>query len=512
MTLPLRSPDLSQVPECYDPVPPIKSHDIDGGYPFLSQTPGRTPGHTPGRTPEDQGKWFISQPLSTPRPMSQEVYDMVPPCPRPVSQNDDDVYDIPPAFRTPEQGGNYDVVPPPRPVSQSGLYDYVPRYNRNSYNPEETYDMVPCRPNSQGDIYDVPPSTDNYDVVPPPRPTKNLNNSDYYDTLPPPMASEDFQHENNTLLQPPARPPKLSTVTQAKDHYDIVPPPSSRLSKPEELGTENRDSGSYSDEIYDVPPTKPSAANDEIYDTPPRPSDVVYDELPWHREGDECYDTPPAYSGQGSIGNVPPAVNRSIKPSPVNRTVKPADHDYTNLNAPLVDRKCKPVHASRPNDDVHSYENMLPPNNKGTLSKSHSLPESETIFRNCHQTDYCDMQPYRSDDTRCYSFSRDLRSSDDNYEEMDPNALNRESGVHSNSSSEDGETEDCYMTMGPPEQTANPQRKAALQYCEVQIIDGQAKCQMPVPRRDAESHYTTINEESTQAFLQTCRQQQTSRN
>lgn len=57
---------------------------------------------------------------------------------------------------------------------------------------------------------------------------------------------------------------------------------------------------------------------------------------------------------------------------------------------------------------------------------------------------------------------------------------------------------------------SSQRRSASLQYCEVQIVDGQSKCQMPVSKRSADSHYTTINEESTKAFLQTCRQQELS--
>lgn len=142
-------------------------------------------------------------------------------------------------------------------------------------------------------------------------------------------------------------------------------------------------------------------------------------------------------------------VNRASKPPPVRRDSKPSQ-DYTNLAPPAVDRKCKPAVVTRPNGD-HSYENMGTPIQRGKLMKSHSIPESDV--RNCNETDYTDMQPYRSEDTRCYSISKDYQFSTDCYEEMEPQNIKRESGVHSNSSSSEdgGDSEECYMTMGPPE-------------------------------------------------------------
>jgi len=148
--------------------------------------------------------------------------------------------------------------------------------------------------------------------------------------------------------------------------------------------------------------------------------------------------------------DAPPAVDRSSKPPPVCRTNKPSQ-DHTNL-APPVDRACKPALTRPSGDEPHSYENMGLPVRRGTMTKSHSMPETDV--RNYQQeTDYFDMQPYRSEDTRCYSFSRDHHVTTDCYEDMEPQAINRESGVHSNSSSDEGgDTEECYMAMGPPDQ------------------------------------------------------------
>lgn len=145
----------------------------------------------------------------------------------------------------------------------------------------------------------------------------------------------------------------------------------------------------------------------------------------------------------------PPAVDRSSKPPPVCRSSKPSQ-DYCNL-APPVDRKSKPALIRHPSDDAHSYENMGVPVLRGKLMRNPSIPEADV--RNYQETDYCDMQPYRSEDTRCYSFSKDYHVTTDCYEDMEPQGIKRESGVHSNSSSSEdgGDTDECYMTMGPPE-------------------------------------------------------------
>lgn len=155
----------------------------------------------------------------------------------------------------------------------------------------------------------------------------------------------------------------------------------------------------------------------------------------------------------------PPSVDRTCKPPPVNRSSKPDNHDYTNL-APPVNRKNKPPVSNHGNTGPHSYENLLPPSQRHSFSKSQSLPESFNVpMRNQQDVEYYNMQPYRSDETRCYSFSKDqVRKMNDKeaYEEMEPiKTCNRESGVHSNSSSsEDGE-EDCYMMMASPDQNVS---------------------------------------------------------
>lgn len=136
-------------------------------------------------------------------------------------------------------------------------------------------------------------------------------------------------------------------------------------------------------------------------------------------------------------------IDRSIKPSPHCRSTKPSNPEYKNL-APPVDRKSKPVPFTHSDDKAHPYENLIEPTRNQSIKIN-----PETDSRDYHKTDYCDMQPYRSDDTRCYSFSKENNYvSSDCYEEMGPNVIKRESGVHSNSSSsEDGDTEDCYMAM-----------------------------------------------------------------
>ena len=49
------------------------------------------------------------------------------------------------------------------------------------------------------------------------------------------------------------------------------------------------------------------------------------------------------------------------------------------------------------------------------------------------------------------------------------------------------------------------QRKKDLQYAEVQIVEGSPKSRHFVPVSERPStHYTSINEESTRAFLRTC--------
>lgn len=275
MTLPLKVPPLSQLPECYDIVPPPNSEsEVDGGYDSLKPPPAC------GMRVEENN-----------RQQPQQNYDIVP---RPLSAvsktSDDNTYDIPPTRNT--ERGNYDVVPAPRPASQNDPYDYVPRHDHQNYNPEETYDTLPIRHSREISNFDVN-NGDVYDVVPPPRSRKS--DYDYYDTLPPPnRASEDDILPN---IPVPARPPKPSNVALAKDHYDTVPAPSKKSMKGLEL--ENRDSGSYSDDICDVPP-KQSNEND-IYDIPPRSSDVdVYDELPRRTCDEDVYDIPPTqFSGPG---------------------------------------------------------------------------------------------------------------------------------------------------------------------------------------------------------------------
>lgn len=146
----------------------------------------------------------------------------------------------------------------------------------------------------------------------------------------------------------------------------------------------------------------------------------------------------------------------------MNRSSKPDNHDYTNL-APPINRKNKPPVANLDSGGQHSYENMLPPGQRGSLNKSQSLPESFNIpnmpLRNKQDKEYFDMQPYRSDETRCYSFSKDQfhKTSDkEAYEEMEPvKTSNRESGVHSNSSSSEDGDEDCYMVMASPDQNVS---------------------------------------------------------
>ncbi|XP_031564971.1 GRB2-associated-binding protein 1-like isoform X2 [Actinia tenebrosa] len=495
LTLPVRGPDLSRVPECYDTVPPPKPtyssrdlaspqrppkrrdySEVDGGYTSLAQPSPRSP--------------VDSYDIVPPRRRStcSTDYDIVPK-PRPASQATDDesLYDIPPLLRN-SNVSNYDFVPPPRPASEndpSQLYDYVPNHN-----PEEMYDSLPPRHmNCEDETYDVPPR-EAYDIVPPPRPTTQLiDTADCYDTLPP--AGQD----NEIYDTPPA--------FSARNNQEVSHSPPPRPPKP-------------SDDVYDVPPklNTPDQESD-IYDIPPKPSDSdIYDILPSRSETDDIYDVPPT---QAALS--PPSVDRSSKPPSVDRSNKPEDHDYTNM-APPVNRKIKPPVSNHDICGQHSYVNLLPPVQRaGSFSKNQSLPETFDVpnmpIRNQKDVEYYNMQPYRSDETRCYSFSKDkVRKMSDReaYEEMEPvKTSNRESGVHSNSSSsEDGE-EDCYMVMSSPGQNAkSSQRSASLQYCEVQIVEGQSKCQMPVSKRGADSHYTTINEESTKAFLQTCRQHELS--
>jgi len=286
MTLPLPSPHLSKVPE-HSTSPPF--HEVDGGYDLLK--PGEFTEIGPSNRLQPQANYST---LPRQRPVSAELYDVVPS--HRLSRNSDDLYDTPPPpTRGSEQTANYDVVPPPRPASSD--YNTVP--NRNSYSPEQTYDFVPNRRSGNYDTEDG----DVYDMVPPPRPKDS--DSPYYDTLPPPQKTDDFYDvPPNMSVAPPSRPPKSSHVLPAKDHYDIVPAPGSRLAKQESLEIENRDSGSYSDEIYDVPPAKQTVVNDDdIYDVPPRMNNAdVYDELP-QRDGyrEDLYDIPPAFSIQGMI-------------------------------------------------------------------------------------------------------------------------------------------------------------------------------------------------------------------
>lgn len=324
LTLPVRGPDLTRVPECYDTVPPPKptysSNDlvspqrppkmrdfseVDGGYTFLTQPSPRTPVDNydivpPRRHSTTSADYDI---VPKPRPISSEVYDIVPPH-RPGSQaTDDQDYDMPPSIRKNSNGGNYDIVPPPRPVSQndpSQLYDYVPKHD-----PEEMYDSLPRRPVScEDETYDVPPR-EVYDIVPPPRPTKSIDTTELYDTLPPAVPDNDIydipptfseRYNQNTTQAPPPRPPKPSGNVQAQDMYDVLPRPQNLVPV-----TENRDSGLYSDDVYDVPPKLNTPDQDgDIYDIPPKQSDTdIYDTLPRRSETDEdIYDIPPS---QGNL-------------------------------------------------------------------------------------------------------------------------------------------------------------------------------------------------------------------
>lgn len=318
LTLPVRGPDLTRVPENYDTVPPLKttyssndlvspqrppknrgfSDQVDGGYTCLTQPSPRTPVDNydivPPRRPSTTSADYDIVPK--PRPISSDVYDIVRPH-RPGSQatDDEDLYDIPPSIRN-SNGGNYDLVPPPRPVSQndpSQLYDYVPKHD-----PEDMYDSLPRRPGScEDDTYDVPPR-EVYDTVPPPRPKKSIDTADCYDTLPPAVLDNDIydipptfseRYNQDVNQAPPPRPPKPSGNVQAQDIYDVVP-------RPQNLVTDNRDSGLYSDDVYDVPPklNTPDQDND-IYDIPPKPSDSdIYDTLPARSETDDIYDIPPS--------------------------------------------------------------------------------------------------------------------------------------------------------------------------------------------------------------------------
>ena len=146
-----------------------------------------------------------------------------------------------------------------------------------------------------------------------------------------------------------------------------------------------------------------------------------------------------------------PVVNRSTKPPPeVDRNSKPGppkDHSYCNMPPP-VNRGTKP---RQPPPGMNSYENY--PSKNRTLERVRSLSinaphqNSHTASPSPDDDSYCQMEPVRSESTRCYSFSK--KPVDVGYEEMAPMPVNRNSTSSSSSCCE--EDEETYTSMFPPD-------------------------------------------------------------
>jgi len=86
---------------------------------------------------------------------------------------------------------------------------------------------------------------------------------------------------------------------------------------------------------------------------------------------------------------------------------------------------------------------------------------------------------------------------------------------NSSSSSSLADNEDMYMPMNPSHHGSSPaqmeqRQRRDLLYAEVEIIEGAQQVRIPYassPRRE-NTNYTSINEESTRALLQTCHARQ----
>ncbi|EDO44466.1 predicted protein [Nematostella vectensis] len=492
---------LPKVSEGYDSLPnPVPLEERNSWYDDVP--PPRTVSPASAQRPPRHR--MENYDIVVPHRKSQELaispmtnYDIVPPTHRPASENYDivplrkresdpsDLYDVPPYLSEDFEQETYDSVPR-RSLSTSlnnaEIYDVVPqRKITPDGSPSECYDIVPPprpkKPSSPQDLYDIvppprPESDDIYDIAPP---AKQMLSDDVYDT--PPSASEISQR----VYQKDARCPIAAAPDRALEAYDQIPPP--RPKKSPDSGSSNLNASLSSQcSLNDQFDRDSGSFNDDIYDIPPKPGAELYDVLPG--KSDDIYDIPPGFTPTPKADTAP-AVDRSVKPPTVDRLTKPP-----------VNRTLKPsMDMSVPN--VHPYENLGPDRVSLGLAASCDRIRKQESYDKC----YTDMQPCRSDSTRCYSFSKEQSRDDECYEDMQPileSIPKRESGVHSNSSSSDGEEDKDIV--------ARNNRRAALQYCEVQIVEGssQTRLQAPASQRNASSHYTTINEESTKAFQQTC--------
>ena len=163
-----------------------------------------------------------------------------------------------------------------------------------------------------------------------------------------------------------------------------------------------------------------------------------------------------------------PTVDRSSKPPPlVNRSIKPkvsmGNHQYSNMPPP-VNRGFKPRDSTTTLSD-HGYINCVRPQRPSNLPLQKfypgnpqfgSLPNQRNRwFVPKDNEDYCEMEPTRTDLTRCYSFDKNASSpsaaSDQCYEDMAPLQVRRNSGNGSSSSSSSlNDNESNYTVMGPP--------------------------------------------------------------
>lgn len=192
------------------------------------------------------------------------------------------------------------MTPPPLPPYHSATRS---KHSSTSSLPEDVYDTLPSRPNSNhigavdkqatddvdDSIYDVPPT--------PKTPSKNFDaiEDDTYDTLPPPKQLNQFV----------ATPGDVESADEEDTTYDI--PPASNLNHHQRIPTPTEppaEEDGEEEQVYDIPPTlyKPTkvpmmpvtkaktatpmtsptafpenngdatdGSNDMIYDTPPLP-------------------------------------------------------------------------------------------------------------------------------------------------------------------------------------------------------------------------------------------------
>lgn len=439
---------------------------------------------------------------------SQECYDVVP-CPRPSY----DTYDIVPSSRASE---TYDVVPPPKATKAANCNGHDQHFS---------------------DIYDVPPNlqpiyvNDPVHFAAPARPAPYKRKNDPYDTLPTsnrPVSADSGLNASFSSINSL----KSEGDDDQEDKYDSPLPPLPNTRDSGSLSNDSADDDADSKEIYDRPPSW--GVDDSIYDVPPN-KEGIYDQLPKHSYSDEVYDTPPGQSddiyavppssrnlGFGNERSACPVVDRSTKRPPrVNRATKPKtstpqNHSYCNM-APPVDRssKRKVFPKTEP-----SYVNL-----DGPRTRTQTLPLVKTLpgnssgggffnpMKECpidfeDELDYTLMKaPTRSEMTRCYSSCKEnCRRASDNqecYEEMTVLPTTRQSGDRrsSSSSSSLADNEELYTPMNAMEQ----RHRRQLLYAEVEIVEGMQNVRIPAStqRKQENTNYTFINEESTRALLQT---------